>query len=84
MLSPAIIKKLSHKIDGEWSESYQITGVGTDTREDLSSKLFIPLIGDSFDGHDFLKQAIQKGAKAALWQEDYPRPGSVDPSFPLT
>ncbi|MBU5595396.1 UDP-N-acetylmuramoyl-tripeptide--D-alanyl-D-alanine ligase [Amphibacillus sp. MSJ-3] len=83
MLSPAIIKKLSHKIDGEWSESYQITGVGTDTREDLSSKLFIPLIGDSFDGHDFLKQAIQKGAKAALWQEDYPRPDSVDPSFPL-
>lgn len=83
MLSSTIIEQVSQTIDGEWSNAIQIAGVGTDTREDLSNKLFVPLIGESFDGHDFLEQAIKQGAKAALWQKNYPRPNSVERSFPL-
>ncbi|WP_440895197.1 UDP-N-acetylmuramoyl-tripeptide--D-alanyl-D-alanine ligase [Amphibacillus sp. Q70] len=83
MLSSTVIKHVFQTIDGEWSDTIQLTGVGTDTREDLSNKLFVPLIGESFDGHDFLEQAIKQGAQVALWQRNYPRPNSVESSFPL-
>jgi len=35
-------------------------GVGTDSRSDLSGQCFVPLKGDSFDGHDFIESAISK------------------------
>lgn len=41
-------------------------GVGTDTRADLTGKIFVALKGDSFDAHDFLDQAVARGAKALL------------------
>lgn len=41
-------------------------GVSTDTREDLKGKLYIALEGENFDGHDFIKQAISKGAVAVI------------------
>lgn len=57
-----------------------ISGVSTDTRTIGRGNLFIPLVGDNFDGHKFLDRAIDNGALAALWQEDIPKPG-ID--FPL-
>ena len=44
-----------------------ITGVSTDTRKILPGELFIPLIGERFDGHAYLTVAEEKGAAAALW-----------------
>ncbi len=47
-------------------------GVGTDTRMDLTSRLYVALKGDRFDGHDFVDQAIEKGAAAVMvheWRE---------------
>ncbi len=41
-------------------------GVGTDTRENLSQKIFIALKGENYDAHDFLPQAVQNGAKALI------------------
>ena len=43
-----------------------VKGVGTDSRVDLSGNLFIALKGENFDGHDYLKQAVEKGASAVL------------------
>jgi UDP-N-acetylmuramoyl-tripeptide--D-alanyl-D-alanine ligase len=40
--------------------------VGTDSRADLTGKLFIPLKGDRFDAHDFIDQAVQSGARVLL------------------
>lgn len=40
----------------------QFTGVSTDTRTVKKGDLFIPLVGDKFDGHDFIHQAIENGA----------------------
>jgi UDP-N-acetylmuramoyl-tripeptide--D-alanyl-D-alanine ligase len=40
--------------------------VGTDTRQNLSEQVFIALKGDSFDAHDYLKQAVEKGAAALI------------------
>lgn len=58
----------------------EIAGVCTDTRKIVENNLFIPLIGDNFDGHKFLDKAIENGAIASLWQINIPQP-HID--FPL-
>lgn len=45
-----------------------ITGVSTDSRTIKPGELFVPLVGERFDGHDFIHQAVEKGAKAVLAQ----------------
>ncbi|MFD0692750.1 UDP-N-acetylmuramoyl-tripeptide--D-alanyl-D-alanine ligase [Paenibacillus sp. GCM10027628] len=52
----------------------QITGVSTDTRTIQPGSLFVPLIGEHFDGHAYAAEAYSKGAAAALWQDDRPNP----------
>jgi UDP-N-acetylmuramoyl-tripeptide--D-alanyl-D-alanine ligase len=52
----------------------RITGVSTDTRSIQPGNLFIPLIGDHFDGHEYASNAYKSGAAAALWQFDHPNP----------
>lgn len=47
-------------------QGQRIAGVSTDTRENLVGRLFIALVGKRFDGHQYLEQARQKGARAAL------------------
>jgi len=42
------------------------SGVGTDTRADLSGKIFVALKGENFDAHDFLPKAVENGASALL------------------
>jgi UDP-N-acetylmuramoyl-tripeptide--D-alanyl-D-alanine ligase len=51
-----------------------ISGVSTDSRAIQSGSLFVPLIGATFDGHQFAANAVQQGAAAVLWQEDHPLP----------
>lgn len=51
-----------------------INGVSTDTREIQADQLFIPIKGETFDGHDFIDDAIKNGAKATLWNEEKPMP----------
>ncbi|CAG9622033.1 UDP-N-acetylmuramoyl-tripeptide--D-alanyl-D-alanine ligase [Sutcliffiella rhizosphaerae] len=55
--------------------SIMIEGVSRDTREDMSGKLYIPIIGENFNGHAFVRDAIEKnGAVASLWQKDQGEP----------
>lgn len=42
----------------------------TDTRTLQPGDLYIPLKGDNFDGHDYVSQALEKGAAGFLWAED--------------
>lgn len=51
-----------------------ISGVCIDSRKCSMGNLYIPIIGERFDGHDFAKQAIEQGAAALLWQKDHPNP----------
>jgi UDP-N-acetylmuramoyl-tripeptide--D-alanyl-D-alanine ligase len=46
--------------------SETVTGVSTDTRSIRAGDLFFALRGASFDAHDFLAQAFEKGAAAAV------------------
>jgi UDP-N-acetylmuramoyl-tripeptide--D-alanyl-D-alanine ligase len=43
-----------------------VCGVSTDTRTLRSGELFIALVGDKLDGHDFVAQAFAQGAAAAV------------------
>ncbi|MFB3894898.1 MAG: UDP-N-acetylmuramoyl-tripeptide--D-alanyl-D-alanine ligase [bacterium] len=43
-----------------------VSGVSTDTRTINSGDLFVPIKGVNFDGHDFIKEAILKGAAGVL------------------
>lgn len=51
-----------------------IYGVMTDSREHHDNALFVPIIGERFDAHKFIKQAKAKGAIATLWDEKHPIP----------
>ena len=41
-------------------------GVGINSKENLTNKLFIAIKGKRFDGHDFLKEALSNGATGFL------------------
>lgn len=51
-----------------------LTGVCFDTRQIQAGDLFVPFVGESRDGHAFVKDAYDAGASAALWQKDVPNP----------
>lgn len=55
-----------------------ISEISTDTRTLKEEALFVPLKGDHFNGHDYLAQAFEKGASAALISEPL-RPGQISP-----
>ena len=43
-----------------------ITGVDTDSRDIHPGALFIPLVGERFDGHSFINAALEDGAAGCL------------------
>jgi UDP-N-acetylmuramoyl-tripeptide--D-alanyl-D-alanine ligase len=69
----------------EWSGATEISGlagkgdlllagVSTDTRKIQPGQLFVPLRGERFDGHDYIRTAKEAGATAALWDRSVPLP----------
>lgn len=44
----------------------EVFSISTDTRTINSDNIFIPLIGQNFDGHDYVGQAVSKGCRAYL------------------
>ncbi|OYD06617.1 UDP-N-acetylmuramoyl-tripeptide--D-alanyl-D-alanine ligase [Paludifilum halophilum] len=80
MTCQSICQSVQGKLQGEVSDAYRLVqGVSTDTRTIRANQLYVPLVGERFNGHDFLQDAAQAGAAAALWQADHPLPAS----FPI-
>lgn len=48
----------------------RVCGVCIDSRKVVEGNLYIPLKGANNNGHEFVQQAIQKGAAATLWNKD--------------
>ena len=42
----------------------EILNISTDSREVLEQALFIPIIGEKLDGHDFMASAFENGYKS--------------------
>ncbi|MEE2900717.1 MAG: UDP-N-acetylmuramoyl-tripeptide--D-alanyl-D-alanine ligase [Myxococcota bacterium] len=62
--APQISSSVNGLLSG--NANVQISGIATDTRDDLENCLFVALTGDRFDAHDFVEKAITKGAVACL------------------
>ncbi|MBN2705679.1 MAG: UDP-N-acetylmuramoyl-tripeptide--D-alanyl-D-alanine ligase [Deltaproteobacteria bacterium] len=45
----------------------QVTGIGIDSRRSRPGELFVALAGTRFDGHDFIDQAVSRGAAAVVF-----------------
>lgn len=54
-----------------------VSGVSTDTRTITPGDLFVPIKGENFDGHNFISEAITKGAFGVLVAE-----GNAIPQIP--
>ena len=52
------------------------SGVSTDTRTLTSGALYFALRGDNFDGHQFLEEAVSKGAAGLIVSSSVAIPAS--------
>ncbi|OYZ23812.1 MAG: hypothetical protein B7Y39_03565 [Bdellovibrio sp. 28-41-41] len=66
--------KLVHKV----KDTFDF--IGTDSRAELKDKLFIPLRGDAFDGHHFIKMAIEKQCSGVVFDMKAKDPVDFDKS----
>ncbi len=67
--------ELIKAVDGKllWGDSSNIfSGITTDSRKVARGNLFIPLVGEKFDGHDYIEQCFDTGAKVCLTQKVIP------------
>ncbi|BBH24263.1 UDP-N-acetylmuramoyl-tripeptide--D-alanyl-D-alanine ligase [Paenibacillus baekrokdamisoli] len=71
------LKVIEHMAEGSGlsvlHEDLSIQGVSIDSRTIKTGNLFVPIIR-RLDGHDYVEEAIAKGATASLWQKDHPNP----------
>jgi UDP-N-acetylmuramoyl-tripeptide--D-alanyl-D-alanine ligase len=51
-------------------EGMRFTGVSTDSRSVGKGELFFALVGDNFDGHDFVPDAVKRGASGVVVERD--------------
>lgn len=47
-------------------EQMEITGFSQDSRQVTKGMMYIPIIGERFDGHDFINSAFDNGASAVI------------------
>lgn len=51
-------------------ENYIVNSISTDSRESEDNCLYIPIIGEKFDGHKFISSAVENGCKGYLTMYD--------------
>ncbi|MFD1038079.1 UDP-N-acetylmuramoyl-tripeptide--D-alanyl-D-alanine ligase [Virgibacillus byunsanensis] len=77
------LSELFVDFQGAAGDSIPLEQVTTDSRVETKKSLFIPLVGDNFDGHDYIKQAFDNGAVAAFWDKQKERPHFLPTDFPI-
>lgn len=68
---------------GNTTDEKQIAEVSTDSRKKMNQALFVPIIGENFDGHHYILQAVEQGAIATLWDERKELPADLPDDFPV-
>src|SRR6202161_1793099 len=66
---------------GEFRPDESASGYSIDSRSIGAGQLFFAVQGERLDGHDFVEQALEKGAVAAVVRQD--RMGRYPPHTPL-
>ncbi|MBF2758821.1 MAG: UDP-N-acetylmuramoyl-tripeptide--D-alanyl-D-alanine ligase [Ectothiorhodospiraceae bacterium AqS1] len=68
----ALLRSAGIRIAGEPPPDREFLGVGIDSRTTLPRALFVALKGARFDAHDFIDEAADRKAAAALVERDLP------------
>lgn len=56
---------------GEYQPESPLSGISTDSRTLEKGSLFVPLVGENFDGHDYARKAVEeRGARAVVWSRE--------------
>lgn len=66
-------EELRQAVNGSWAvapnSKIPTLGIGTDTRSDLTNRIFFALCGDRHDAHDHLLDAVRAGARILVVEE---------------
>lgn len=68
--------ELAKAVNGKllWGSAEQVfSGITTDSRKVTKGNLFIPLVGERFDGHDYIGHCFNSGAAVCLTQKNVPQ-----------
>jgi len=63
-------------------EAVSVTGVSIDSRTTRPGDLFVAVPGQRFDGHDFVRHAVESGAVAYLCRRDRENDPQICPAVP--
>ena len=67
---PMTIQEIASAVEGTWlnprENTSPVTEVCTDSRKLSQGCLFLPWVGERFDGHDFIEKALENGAAGCL------------------
>lgn len=66
----SFFSSIGEEVIGPSEQNVTINEVFIDSRKKAKNGLFIPIIGERFDGHEFLEDAIRNGAVATYWQKN--------------
>ncbi len=65
-----IIQPLNQVRSENWTTE-NVTGINTDTRYLKAGEVFIALVGETFDGHHFIGNALEAGASALILNQNF-------------
>ena len=69
-MQPMTVTEIASAVKGVWwnpSEQVPVvSAVSTDSRRIVPGSLFLPWVGEKFDGHDFIDKALDAGAAGCL------------------
>nr|WP_326127434.1 UDP-N-acetylmuramoyl-tripeptide--D-alanyl-D-alanine ligase [uncultured Oscillibacter sp.] len=69
-MQPMTVQEIAAAVRGVWknprADAPAVSAVSTDSRKLESGCLFVPWVGERFDGHDFIEKALDDGAAGCL------------------
>jgi UDP-N-acetylmuramoyl-tripeptide--D-alanyl-D-alanine ligase len=66
------VRRAAGAVSVDGPRDLEIAGFSTDSRSIKPGDLFVALVGEKFDGHDFLDTALRAGASGAVFSKDLP------------
>ena len=83
-MEPLSLSQIAEYAGGELSSGkgdIRVTRISTDSRTIQPNELFVPIRGETFDGHKFVEGVAKKNAVGALVEENWQ--GKIPANFPL-
>ena len=68
------LKQIADATGGELHGVAEITGINNDSRKIKKGDLYVAIVGERVDGHDFIDSAFENGAVAVLCQKPCDKP----------